>query len=245
MRVTPSATLPDRTADQKVAIVEDHLLFAQALELALSRQGFEATRVAVEESDRPSTATLLRTVLDLKPDVLLLDLNLGVAADGFAMIEPVTNAGIDVVVITATEEPGQWARAVMSGARKVLPKTSPLADVVTTVQRLSAGEPVMRGSERQELLDAWVAMRAGNEQVWDRFDQLTLRESEVLGLLMYGHSVREVAERGDTAEGTVRTQVKSILAKLGVSSQVAAVGLAYRIDWQPPFKRRVPPPDDE
>lgn len=239
--MTGSATL----ADQRVVIVEDHLLFAQALELALTRQGFDATRVDVAETTRPSTAALLRSVLDLEPDVLLLDLDLGAAGDGFAMIEPLTNAGVDVVVVTATEEPGQWARAVVAGARKVLSKTSPLAEVVTTVQRLSNGEPVMRTTERQELLDAWVAMRAGDEELWDRFDQLTLRESEVLGLLMYGHSVREIARRGNTAEATVRTQVKSVLAKLAVSSQMAAVGLAYRLDWQPPFKHRVPPLDEE
>ena len=47
--------------------------------------------------------------------------------------------------------------------------------------------------------------------------------------------VRDVARHSDTSEATVRTQVKSILAKLQVSSQLAAVGQAYRIGWRPPF----------
>jgi len=123
----------------------------------------------------------------------------------------------------------------MSGARKVLAKTSPLSTVVTTVDRLLKGLPVMTREERDVLVDAWTKQREGNEQLWDMFDQLTLRESEVLGLLMQGHAVREVARHSNTAETTVRTQVKSILAKLEVSSQLAAVGLAYQVGWRAPF----------
>jgi two-component system, NarL family, nitrate/nitrite response regulator NarL len=221
--------------DNRVAIVDDHALFAETLELALAREGYVATRVDVPETPAATSSELLRGVLDLKPDVVLLDLDLGAAGDGFTLIEPATRAGIDVVVITAAEEPGQWARAVMTGARKVLSKSSPLAEVVSTVRRLTAGEPVMANEERQALLDAWVARRAGNEEVWERFDLLTLREAEVLGLMMQGRSAREIARQKDIAEGTVRSHVKAILAKLQVSSQLAAVGLAYGIDWHSPF----------
>jgi DNA-binding NarL/FixJ family response regulator len=89
----------------------------------------------------------------------------------------------------------------------------------------------MSGHERGDLLAAWARQREGNEQLWARFDRLTLRESEVLGLVMQGHSVRDVARHSDTSEATVRTQVKSILAKLGVTSQLAAVALARDAGW--------------
>jgi two-component system, NarL family, nitrate/nitrite response regulator NarL len=220
----------------QVLIVDDHVLFAQTLELALTRAGYVAGRVDLDEAPAGS-APLVRSVLERHPEVMLLDLDLGPAGDGFPLIEPSTRAGIAVVVVTATEEPGQWARAVMAGARKVIPKSGSLADVLGTVQRIEEGLPVMEPAERTELLDAWVARRAGNEERWQRFDQLTMRESEVLGLLMAGQSVREIARRGDTAEGTVRTQVKAVLAKLGVSSQLAAVGLAYRLGWRAPYQR--------
>ena len=61
-----------------------------------------------------------------------------------------------------------------------------------------------------------------------------MRESEVLGHLMKGRAVREIAGLSVVSEATVRTQVKSILAKLEVSSQLAAVGLAHEIGWQAP-----------
>ena len=107
------------------------------------------------------------------------------------------------------------------------------------MERILDGLPVMTAEESKALLEAWVQQRAGSEQVWARFDRLTMRESQVLGPLMQGHAVREVARQGNTAETTVRTQVKAILAKLEVSSQLAAVGLAYRIGWQAPVDQRV------
>ena len=51
---------------------------------------------------------------------------------------------------------------------------------------------------------------------------------------MKGQTVREIATECVVAEATVRTQVKSILAKLEVTSQLAAVGLAHRVGWKPP-----------
>jgi DNA-binding NarL/FixJ family response regulator len=67
-----------------------------------------------------------------------------------------------------------------------------------------------------------------------RLDQLTPREREILGCLMGGLTVREIAHRWVVSEATVRTQVKSILSKLEVSSQLAAVGLANQVRWRPP-----------
>jgi DNA-binding NarL/FixJ family response regulator len=215
-----------------VVIVDDHQLFAQSLEIALNAAGHAAVRVELPES--ASTGPLISKVLHQHPKLLLLDLDLGSHGDGFSLIEPIARSGTDVLVVTGTEEPGRWARAVLAGARKVLSKTSPLPTVVATVDRLLKGLPVMSREERDDLLDAWVKEREGHEQLWAKFDQLTLRESEVLGLLMQGHAVRDVARHSNTAETTVRTQVKSVLAKLEVSSQLAAVGLAHQIGWRPP-----------
>ena len=63
---------------------------------------------------------------------------------------------------------------------------------------------------------------------------LSARERQVLGSLMSGLTVREIAKAGSVSEGTVRTQVKAILAKLEVGTQLAAVGLAHEVNWRPP-----------
>jgi DNA-binding NarL/FixJ family response regulator len=75
---------------------------------------------------------------------------------------------------------------------------------------------------------------AATAAVRERLDLLTVREAEVLGLLMTGLAVRDIADASVVSEATVRSQVKSILSKLEVSSQLAAVGLAHRVGWTAP-----------
>ena len=74
-----------------------------------------------------------------------------------------------------------------------------------------------------------------------RLARLSTRESEILGHLMAGRTVGDIARACFVSEATVRTQVRSILMKLEVSSQIAAVGLAYTADWRPVQPRDVEP----
>jgi len=106
--------------------------------------------------------------------------------------------------------------------------------ILDTVRRVGDGLPVMSREERQQLLDAWRESSAEEAEIRRRFEQITRREAEVLGLLMAGQQVNEIASSRFVSESTVRTQVKSVLAKLQVRSQLSAVGLAHRIGWSPP-----------
>jgi DNA-binding NarL/FixJ family response regulator len=117
----------------------------------------------------------------------------------------------------------------------VLSKSQPLHDILATVQRLQHGEPVLGTAERDALIEEWRRHESRHGEVRERINQLTAREREVLGHLMRGHPVREIAAHGVVSEATVRTQVKSILSKLEVSSQLAAVGLAHSVGWQVPL----------
>lgn len=68
---------------------------------------------------------------------------------------------------------------------------------------------------------------------WDQIslERLTPRESEVLRELMQGHNAATIAGRMYCSLPTVRTHIQSILIKLGVNSQLAAVAIAYRMQW--------------
>jgi two-component system, NarL family, nitrate/nitrite response regulator NarL len=80
----------------------------------------------------------------------------------------------------------------------------------------------------------WRRARGEAAQLAESFEHLTPRESQVLAYLMQGRTVREIAAAATLSESTVRGHVKLILAKLGVSSQLAAVGLAHRVGWHGP-----------
>jgi two-component system nitrate/nitrite response regulator NarL len=224
--------LPTR-AEQLVLIVEDHRLFAEAVDLALRIAGYDVRRIEVP-ADPGSPGALVTAIVKPQPVVVLLDLDLGRFGDGVQLIEPIARAGPNVIVITGSTDRARWGDAIQAGARKVLSKSQPLSDILATVRRIIAGLPVMDREEREELVSEWTRMREDLHEVRERLEQLTNRESVVLGHLMKGRPVRQIAGLSTVSEATVRTQVKSILAKLEVSSQLAAVGMAHEIGWRAP-----------
>jgi two-component system nitrate/nitrite response regulator NarL len=217
----------------RMVIIEDHTLFAESLELALTVEGYDVRRVAIPDREQAPGA-LIAQVVRQRPRVALLDLDLGQFGNGERLITALAQAGINVIVVTGSVDRARWGEAVRFGARKVLAKSRPLNDILATVRRINQGQQVMSREEREELISAWATEHAQMSGMTGRLDQLTGREREVLGHLMRGQTVREIAAAGVVSEATVRTQVKSILAKLEVSSQIAAVGLAHQVGWRPP-----------
>lgn len=231
--MTSAKTQPTSRSQVRIVIVEDHVLFAESLDLALSVEGYDVRRVDVP-SDGVGAGALVSTLLRLKPRIVLLDLDLGGFGDGVRLISPLAKAGANVVVVTASADRSRWGEALRHGARATLSKSQPLNDILATVRRINAGLPVMTHEQREELLRLWHEQRRETQGIQERFAQLTARETQVLGHLMLGHTVHDIAVASVVSEATVRTQVKAILAKLHVSSQLAAVGLAHQIGWRPP-----------
>ena len=222
----------------RVALVEDHVLFAESLEIALTVEGHDVRRIVLPETSR-NVSTLLPAILRAQPRIVLLDLDLGAHGHGGALIEPLCRAGIAVVVVTGKPDRVEWGECMRYGARKVMGKSTHLNEILATVRRLNNGLAVISADERAELLHLWHTQRAVTHELRHRLAQLTHREQEVLGHLVHGHQVRDIASISVVSEATVRTQVKSILAKLEVGSQLAAVGLAHRAGWRPP-QRELP-----
>jgi DNA-binding NarL/FixJ family response regulator len=214
-----------------VLIIDDHVLFAESLELALSLEGYDVRRLELPD-EGGSMATLRSLALRANPRTVLLDLDLGRFGDGVNLIGPLAKAGINVVVLTASEELGRWGGCMRLGARRVLPKSGALQQALATVRRLHQGLPVTSRDELETLLDAWARERQAHDDLRRRLDLLTPRERQVLGALIEGRTVRAISQESVVSEATVRTQVKSILNKLEVSSQLAAVGMANQVGWK-------------
>jgi two-component system nitrate/nitrite response regulator NarL len=219
-------------SSSRVLIVEDHQLFAESLELILSLEGYEVRRVPLPD-EGGSLVTVRTAVVKSGARIVLLDLDLGSLGDGASLVAPLARAGLNVVVMTSSTDRARWGGCVRAGARTVISKSRPLQETLSVVRRLHQGLPVMTTEELEDLLRAWHLERAATEDKRQRLERLTARESQVLRRLMEGLTVREIARDSVVSEATVRTQVKSILAKLEVSSQLAAVGMAHQLGWQP------------
>jgi len=232
--------MPDRPEVTTVAVVEDHVLFAEAMDVTLTREGYDVRRIPVKE--RAMSGQLLTSVARMNPAIALLDLDLGVGGDGTRLVRPLTQAGISVVVVTGTTDRARWGECLREGARAVLSKSARLEEILSAIRLVADGRHVHTGEERQSLITHFYTEREAVKEIRRKLDLLTPREAEVLAHLTAGRPVRDIAHVSFVSEATVRTQVKSILAKLEVTSQLAAVGAAHEAGWLPPVVGYTRPP---
>lgn len=226
----PAPSAPAGVALGSVLIVEDHQLLAQSLSFALMAEGFAVTVAALD-----SAAGVLEALDDSGADIVLLDLDLGGSVgDGFSLVRPLCERGARVVVVSGSTDRPRLAGCLEQGAIAFLPKSTPYERLVDAVTDVAAGRPVMAEAERHALLTELWNWRAQQRQALAPFESLTARESQVLAALMDGQGCEAIASAWFVSETTVRTQIRGVLTKLGVTSQLAAAAEAQRVGWRPP-----------
>jgi len=131
------------------------------------------------------------------------------------------------LLLTNAPESPRWGAVLVRGITAVLPTSTGLDDLVVAVSAAAAGGSVMDETVRRRLVREWRLVEDEERRLVARMESLTARELNVLSLLYDGKSVRGIAELAGVSEATVRSQVKAVLRKLEVNSQLAAVA-AYR-----------------
>jgi DNA-binding NarL/FixJ family response regulator len=222
----------------RVVVVEEQNLFGEALSMVLERAGYAAFLVPV--SGEHSEHALVRAIDRLDPGVVLLDLDPGARRDCSTLVSALSVAGMSVVVMVDSTDRARWGQCIALGARRVVHKSAPLTEILATIRRLENGLPVLSRDDRDQLLALWRREVESAAEIRRRLEGLTRREGEVLGMLMDGKQVGDIARERFVAESTVRTQVKAILAKLQVNSQITAVGLAHKAGWTPAVEAGLP-----
>jgi DNA-binding NarL/FixJ family response regulator len=213
----------------RVLIVEDHALVAVGLQLALSARGW-----TVEITDGPTAADVIEQARQFQPQCVLLDINLGAqVGSGIDLIAPLRTAGSSVVMLTAETRRVVLAACLEQGAAGWIGKNAFLDQVVATISDVLDGAPLLGRATREAMLDELRIERAGLRRALSPFERLTLRERCVLSALVDGMSAEEIAEAHFVSLTTVRSQIRAVLQKLGVRSQLAAVAHANRVGWKP------------
>jgi two-component system, NarL family, nitrate/nitrite response regulator NarL len=216
----------------RIAIVEDHGLLAATVAAALGAVGKDV------EVLRPGPGDdLIDRVVDADPDVVLLDLDLGTWGDATEHVGPLNEAGVTVVMVTGVTDPVRRAACVAGGAVGVIDKSDGFDVLLEAIDTVQEHGTLLSEHERQEHLALLREHEHRRAVRLGPFESLSGREAEVLGELMAGHTVDQIAASAFVSVATVRTQVRSILAKLQVSSQVAAIGRAREAGWVPPQER--------
>lgn len=201
-------------------IVDDHRLFSEVLKRALEGQGIEVVGLA------GSGEEAIRAVQRSCPQLAFVDLGLP-DVSGLAVGRAILKACPDakVVALTAIEDARAVKEALRLGFHGYVTKVTPIQRLVEAVDSVLGGQVVVP----QRLASAAAGARTPDEEAVELLaKQLTLREREVLVLLVEGASGQTIARRLGISPNTVRTHVQSILMKLQVHSRLQAATFAVR-----------------
>jgi len=203
----------------RILLVDDHPITRAALSSLLESHGFT---VAGEAADGEEAIDLARRLL---PDLVLLDLSMP-GLDGLSALPRIREAAPDaeVVVLTASGTEENLLAAIRGGAAGYLLKSESPERIVGFLRGVTQGEVALSGQIARRLFEQ---VREGDRATGavpeSIASTLSARELEVLLLLDQHLGTDEIAQRLIISEHTVRSHVKSLLSKLGVSSRREAL----------------------
>lgn len=208
----------------RVLVVDRSLLTAEALVVALTQKGADARFLA------PVTPNRLREQIgSWRPDVALVDVD---TVSGETCVEGAVilrDEGVPAVVTGGRLD--VLAACVNAGASYAVDKGLTVSELVEVIGHIVGGDRANRAVPQERFSSMLQSeMRARSERL-SPFNVLTLRERHILRDLVDGRSAEDIAKRDSVSILTVRSQIKAILQKLGVNSQLAAAALARQVDW--------------
>jgi two-component system nitrate/nitrite response regulator NarL len=203
----------------KVVLVDDQSLCRRGLSELLSNC-YDFTVLGTT-----GTIEELRTLLEGKPDLLIVDLRMK-PLDGISLIQQLRSEGYmtPAVMLTMSDSETDLTNAIRAGVRGYLLKDMAPDDVVDAIRRVAGGELVVAPTMTLKLIE----MLRGNQPEQEPKNSLKLlteREREILQLLSRGESNKAIAQNLKISYDTVKQHVRHILNKLNLSSRVKAAVL--------------------
>ncbi len=195
----------------RVAIVEDHPAIADGLSALM--QGSPGVTVVGTAGDVPTASGLIENEA---PDVVLCDIRLADAGDGFDLVRR-HRTDSAFIILSAYWYPSYHVRAVELGAKGYLSKMATVDQILKAVETVAAGGTAFPVAARRAASDA---LRVP-----------TPRELEILTLVAEGLSNAEIAERLSLRVKTVESQLRRLFDRYDVTSRTALVRLAARQGW--------------
>jgi len=203
----------------RVLLIDDHALVRKGLEALLQSRNIEVAASVGSGQEGIDQAS------KLKPDVILLDINMP-GMNGLETLKELRQQKIEspVLMLTMSREETDLRAALQNGAQGYLLKDMEPEELIPALEAVASGDNVVA----KELVGSLTRIvQSNNNEEPDvteesPFSDLTPRELEILGHIAEGQSNKAIARDLDISDGTVKLHVKSILRKLGMHSRVEA-----------------------
>jgi len=201
----------------RILVADDHPIVRDGLIAIL---GTQPDLLVVGEAS--TGADVIRQAAQLKPDVVLLDLEMP-DMDGVEALRRLRadQPGVQAIIFTAFDTDELIVEAVQAGAKGYLLKGTPRDEIFQAIRTVSAG-----GSLVQPVVVSKLMQHISRTEERFTADPLTEREMDVLKRLAHGESNKEIAAVLSISERTVKFHVSSILGKLDASNRTEAVTIA-------------------
>jgi two-component system nitrate/nitrite response regulator NarL len=196
----------------RLVICDSNRILGEALGAVLRARDHEVVAVACDADD------CVTTVTTCKPDACLLDVHIPEPEDGFRAVREIRTLcpGTAVLVLSDLGEWRTYSQARTLGVAALVGRDRSVDQVTAALDAIIDGEGVFDPGPPRESLST--AVSAG----------LTPREAEVLRRMVAGQDSQRMASEMNVTVSTLRSYVKSILAKLGAHTRLEAVALASR-----------------
>ena len=204
----------------KIMIADDHSMVREGLKSLLELDGdIQVIEEAVDGED------CLEKLKTCKPDVLLLDINMP-KKNGLDVLQCLnkSNLKVKVLVLTVHNEVEYLIKAVDIGVDGYILKDSESAELKKAIFAITKGENYIQ----PDLIPALNSKMIEKNSDKDKIDSLTKREFEVLKLLAVGMYNKEIAEKLNISERTVKNHVSNIFKKLEVTDRTQAAVFTIR-----------------
>ncbi|MDT9682003.1 response regulator transcription factor [Streptomyces sp. TRM76323] len=196
----------------RVLLCDDHAVVrAGLLALLGSEPGIEVVGEAGSGEEAVARAARLR------PDVVLMDLQLGPGMDGVEATRRIVSPGVRVLVLTTYDTDADITRAIGAGATGYLLKAERPEELFAAIRAAAEGRTTLSAPVAERVMDR-VRGTVG--------PSLTARERDILGQLARGLGNRDIARALFISEATVKTHLSRVYAKLGVDTRAGAVAVA-------------------
>jgi len=208
------------SAKIRVLIAEDHPIMRKGLSVVLD--AYEGFTLVGEAEDGEQAVRLAQ---ELKPDVIIMDLQMPVK-DGLTAIQEITKLqpDIHILVLTSYPEDDKVFQAVKAGAMGYFLKETRSEQLIDAIRMVHQGTAVLQPEIARKLMSEIRQPTNGTPTK----DALTQREMEILKYLARGYSNQEIAEELVISTRTVATHVGNILGKLHLANRTQAA--LYAID---------------
>ncbi len=206
------------TQSARVYLVDDHAMVRQGLRALLTEAGHEVV------GDNGDITAALAELQQLTPDIVLVDLSIG-PRSGMELLTELQRRHLPIrpLVLTMSAQPRHVGMALKLGACGYVLKGSPSQELLQAIEALRAGRRHL-GPGVAELAARALAEGAGD----DPFASLSVRERQVVTMVVDGHSSTEIATALHLSPKTVDSYRSRLMAKLGTPDVTALVKLAIR-----------------